>query len=210
MLAETGEETAVNGLGPDISEKDLQLLQQQFEVLGNDDILVLSGSISKGLPRDTYQKILERMNEKLVRVVVDAEGSLLTSTIPCHPFLIKPNKEEMEELFKQELRSDEEVAACAEKLRQEGARNVLVSLGGDGALLAGEDGRVYRCPSPKGKLVNSVGAGDSMVAGFLAGYERTGGDLREALRYGIASGSATAFKDWLAEQGEIEALLAGI
>ena len=210
VLAETGEETAVNGLGPDISEKDLEMLQQQFEVLGNDDILVLSGSISKGLPRDTYRKILERMNGKQVRVVVDAEGSLLTSAIPFHPFLIKPNKEEMEELFKRELSSDDEVAACAEKLRQQGARNVLVSLGGDGALLAGEDGKIYRCRSPKGTLVNSVGAGDSMVAGFLAGYERSGGNLSEALRYGIASGSATAFKDWLAERAEIEALLAGI
>jgi len=210
VLAETGEETAVNGLGPDISEKDLQLLQKQFEVLGNDDILVLSGSISKGLPRDTYRKILEQMNGKQVRVVVDAEGSLLTSAIPFHPFLIKPNKEEMEELFKQEISSDAEVAACAEKLRQQGARNVLVSLGGEGALLAGEDGKIYRSRSPKGTLVNSVGAGDSMVAGFLAGYERSNGDLREALRYGIASGSATAFKDWLAEREEIEALLAGI
>ena len=106
--------------------------------------------------------------------------------------------------------TDEEVAACAEKLRQQGAQNVLVSLGGDGALLAGEDGKTYRCQSPKGALVNSVGAGDSMVAGFLAGYERSGGNLSEALRYGIASGSATAFKDWLAEREEIEALLAGI
>ena len=209
-LAETGEETAVNGQGPDISGKDLQTLLQQFETLGGTDILVLSGSISKGLPRDTYQKILERMNGKRVRVVVDAEGSLLTSAIPFHPFLIKPNKEELEELFKQELHSDEEVAACAEKLRQQGARNVLVSLGGDGALLAGEDGKICRCRSPKGTLVNSVGAGDSMVAGFLAGYERSGGDLSEALRYGIAGGSATAFKDWLAEREEIEALLAEI
>ena len=210
VLAETGEETAVNGQGPDISGKDLQTLLQQFETLGSADILVLSGSISKGLPRDTYQKILERMNGKRVRVVVDAEGSLLTSAIPFHPFLIKPNKEELEEIFKQELHSDEEVADCAEKLRQQGARNVLVSLGGDGALLAGEDGKIYRCRSPKGTLVNSVGAGDSMVAGFLAGYERSGGDLSEALRYGIASGSATAFKDWLAEREEIEALLAEI
>jgi 1-phosphofructokinase len=116
----------------------------------------------------------------------------------------------MEELFKVKLRTDEEVAACAEKLRQQGAQNVLVSLGGDGALLAGEDGKIYRCQSPKGALVNSVGAGDSMVAGFLAGYKRSDGNLSEALRYGIASGSATAFKDWLAEREEIEALLAGI
>ena len=210
VMAETGAETAVNGLGPDITGEDLQLLLQQFETLGSDDILVLSGSIAKGLPRDTYRKILERMNGKQVRVVVDAEGELLTSAIPCHPFLIKPNKEELEEIFNQELRSDEEVAVCAEKLRQQGARNVLVSLGGDGALLAGEDGKIYRCLSPKGTLVNSVGAGDSMVAGFLAGYERSGGNLSEALRYGIAGGSATAFKDWLAEREEIEALLAGI
>ncbi|MBR4908023.1 MAG: 1-phosphofructokinase family hexose kinase [Acidaminococcaceae bacterium] len=210
VLAETGAETAVNGLGPDITAEDLQLLLQQFETLGSDDILVLSGSIAKGLPRYTYRKILERMNGKQVRVVVDAEGELLTGAIPCHPFLIKPNKEELEEIFKQELRSDEDVAACAQKLRQQGARNVLVSLGSDGALLAGEDGKIYRCRSPKGTLVNSVGAGDSMVAGFLAGYERNGGNLSEALRYGIAGGSATAFKDWLAEREEIEALLAGI
>ena len=209
MLAETGAETAVNGLGPEISDENLQLLFRQFDALGREDILVLSGSIAKGLPADTYRKILERMNGKHVRVVVDAEGELLTSAIPCQPFLIKPNKEELEELFKQELRSNEDVAACAEKLRQQGAENVLVSLGGDGALLAGEDGKIYRCLSPKGTLVNSVGAGDSMVAGFLAGYKRSDGNLSEALRYGIASGSATAFKDWLAEREEIEALLAG-
>ena len=106
-LAETGAETAVNGLGPEISDENLQLLFQQFETLGSEDILVLSGSISKGLPPDTYRKILERMNGKQVRVVVDAEGELLTSAVPCHPFLIKPNKEEMEELFKVELRTDE-------------------------------------------------------------------------------------------------------
>ena len=111
VLAETEAETAVNGLGPDISGEDLQLLQQQFETLGSDDILVLSGSIAKGLPRDTYRQILERMNGKQARVVVDAEGDLLTTAIPCHPFLIKPNKEELEEIFKQELRSDEDVAA---------------------------------------------------------------------------------------------------
>ena len=210
VLAETSAETAVNGQGPEISLEDLQKLQQQFDSLRSNDILVLSGSISKGLPRDTYQQILERMNRKQVRVVVDAEGELLTCAILCHPFLIKPNKEELEEIFKQKLHSDEEVAACAEKLRQKGARNVLVSLGGDGALLAGEDGKIYRCLSPKGTLVNSVGAGDSMVAGFLAGYERSGGNLWSALRYGIASGSATAFKDWLAEREEIEALLAKI
>ena len=120
------------------------------------------------------------------------------------PFLVKPNNFELGELFDTVLKTDEEIAECARKLQDMGARNVLVSLGGDGALLLGEDGRVYRMQSPKGKLVNSVGAGDSMVAGFLAGFESSGGDLQEALKMGISAGSASAFHDWLATEDDIK------
>ena len=203
----TRAETALNGLGPVISEENVQALFAQLKALQKEDILVLSGSIPKGLPQDLYRQIIENVVGEGVRVVVDAEGKLLTDAIPGRPFLIKPNREELEALFGKPLQRDEDVAGCAVQLQQQGARNVLVSMGGDGALLAGEDGKTYRMASPQGTPVNSVGAGDSMVAGFLAGYCQSNGNLQEALRYGIASGSATAFKDWLAEKEEIELLL---
>ena len=198
------DETAVNGMGPAIPDDKLQALMAQIDGMADGDTLVLAGSIPAALPNDIYERILRRLEGRSVRVVVDATGDLLKNVMKYKPFLVKPNNFELGELFNTVLKTDEEIAECARKLQDMGARNVLVSLGGDGALLLGEDGRVYRMQSPKGKLVNSVGAGDSMVAGFLAGFESSGGDLQEALKMGISAGSASAFHDWLATEADIK------
>lgn len=198
------DETAVNGMGPVIPDDKLQALMAQIDGMADGDTLVLAGSIPAALPDDIYERILRRLEGRSVRVVVDATGDLLKNVMKYKPFLVKPNNFELGELFDIVLKTDEEIAECARKLQDMGARNVLVSLGGDGALLLGEDGRVYRMQSPKGKLVNSVGAGDSMVAGFLAGFESSGGDLQEALKMGISAGSASAFHDWLATEDDIK------
>lgn len=202
------EETAVNGMGPHIPEDKLQALLTQIDTLKPDDTLVLAGSIPTDIPDDIYEQILKRLQDRGIRVVVDATGDLLKNVIKYKPFLIKPNNFELGELFNLELHTDEEITVCAKQLQAMGARNVLVSLGGDGALLLGEDGKVYRRKSPEGKLVNSVGAGDSMVAGFLAGYEASKGDLAEALKMGISAGSASAFHDWLATEADIQEVYA--
>ena len=198
------DETAVNGMGPVIPDDKLQALMAQIDGMADGDTLVLAGSIPAALPDDIYERILRRLEGRSVQVVVDATGDLLKNVMKYKPFLVKPNNFELGELFDTVLKTDEEIAECARKLQDMGARNVLVSLGGDGALLLGEDGRVYRMQSPKGKLVNSVGAGDSMVAGFLAGFESSGGDLQEALKMGISAGSASAFHDWLATEDDIK------
>jgi 1-phosphofructokinase len=200
------EETAVNGLGPSIPAEMLQRLRAQIDTLGPTDTLVLAGSIPASLSPDIYKDLLAQTAPRGVRAVVDATGDLLRNVLPYHPFLIKPNREELGELFGKNLQEDEELLSCAKILQQEGARHILVSLGGDGALLVTEDGQVLRRSSPQGTLVNSVGAGDSMVAGFLAGFDRSGGDPAQALEWGILAGSATAFHDWLATKEDIEAL----
>lgn len=198
------EETAVNGMGPHIPANKLAALLVQIDALKEGDTLVLAGSIPSDIPDDIYEQILKRLQGQGIRVVVDATGDLLKNVIKYQPFLIKPNNFELGELFNLELHTDEEIIVCAKQLQSMGARNVLVSLGGDGALLLGEDGKVYRMKSPKGTLVNSVGAGDSMVAGFLAGYEASKGDLNMALKMGISAGSASAFHEWLATEENIK------
>ena len=175
----------------------------QIDAIADGDTLVLAGSIPSDIPDDIYEQILKRLQGRDIRVVVDATGDLLKNVIKYKPFLIKPNNFELGELFSVDLKTDDEIIVCAKQLQAMGARNVLVSLGGDGALLLGEDGKVYRRPSPKGTLVNSVGAGDSMVAGFLAGFESAKGDLNEALKMGISAGSASAFNEWLATESQI-------
>jgi 1-phosphofructokinase len=200
------DETAVNGMGPDIPEAKLQLLWEKIQTLKAGDTLVLAGSIPAVLPGDMYEDIMKRLQGRQIRVVVDATGDLLRNVIAYHPFLIKPNQFELGELFSVILHTDEEIITCGKRLQSMGARNVLVSLGEAGALLIGEDGQVYRRAAPQGKMVNSVGAGDSMVAGFLAGYESSGGNLEEALKLGLCAGSATAFQEWLATEQEIRAL----
>ena len=204
LKAET--ETEINGLGPAIGPEALQALYQKLDRLGKGDALVLAGSIPASLPSDIYQNILARVAPKGVLCAVDATRQLLVNVLEYRPFLIKPNDHELGEIFGRTLRTDEEIAQCAAALQAKGARNVLVSMAGRGALLLDETGRRHRLPAFRGQVKNSVGAGDSMVAGFLAGWLQKG-DYAWALRLGSACGSATAFSDTLATKAEIEALL---
>ena len=199
-------ETAVNGTGPHIPPDKLQELMQQIDGIAAGDTLVLAGSIPADIPDDMYEQILKRLQSRDIHIAVDATGDLLKKVIKYRPFLIKPNHLELGELFHAELHTEEEITICAKRLQAMGARNVLVSRGKDGALLAGENGSIYRMSAPAGTLINSVGAGDSMVAGFLAGLAASGGDLQEALKMGVCAGSASAFHQWLATETEIMAL----
>ena len=199
-------ETEINGQGPHIPAQALEELFHKLERLTAGDVLVLAGSIPSSLPSDVYQRILEKLAPKGVLCAVDATGELLVKVLPYKPFLIKPNNHELGEIFGRTLHTDAEIVECARLLQQKGARNVLVSMAGDGALLLDEGGSVHRLEAFKGKVKNSVGAGDSMVAGFIAGWLEKG-DYAWALRLGSACGSATAFSDALATRAEIEALL---
>lgn len=199
-------ESEINGQGPEIDEADLEKLFAQLKQLQNGDVLVLAGSIPNTLPEDIYENILNRLKEKEILVVVDSTRDLLLNVLKYHPFLIKPNNHELGELFNQILKSDEEIIECARALQVKGARNVLVSMAGDGAILVEESGTVHRSAAPKGIVRNSVGAGDSMVAGFLAGY-LANGDYREAFRTGLAAGSASAFSENLASKEDVQAIL---
>ena len=199
-------ETEINGQGPDITPEAQQKLFKQLDQLKENDTLVLAGSIPNTLPDDIYQRIMERLSKKNIRIVVDATKNLLMNVIPYRPFLIKPNNHELGEMFGVVLKTDEEIIAHAKKLQEKGARNVLISMAGDGAIMLTEDGDIYRSEAPKGKLVNSVGAGDSMVAGFIAGYTETG-SYEKAFFMGVATGSASAFSENLATRAEAEDLL---
>ena len=201
-----GQETELNGAGPNIPESAMQALEAKLDALQKDDVLILAGSIPACLPQSTYERLLARLQGRGVRAVVDATQDLLLKVLPYKPFLIKPNNHELSEIVGRELTTDDEIVAAAAGLQAQGARNVLVSMAGDGALLLDENGAVHRIGCPKGKVVNSVGAGDSMVAGFVAGYLHTG-DYRYALRLGTACGSATAFSVGLATKVEIDRLL---
>ena len=203
------EETELNGAGPAIPASALQQLEEKLDVLTENDVLILAGSIPSSMPQDTYERLLARLDGKGVRCVVDATRALLANVLPYHPFLIKPNNHELGELVGRVLTGDEEITAAARALQTQGARNVLVSMAGDGALLVDETGAVHRIGCPRGRVVNSVGAGDSMVAGFVAGYLQTG-RYDDALRLGTACGSATAFSLGLAKKSEIDALLAAL
>ncbi len=205
----SGLETDLNGRGPEVDERDLARLHEKLEALKNGDVLVLAGSIPGGLQKDVYGRILERLSGKNIRAVVDATGELLLNTLAYKPFLIKPNHQELEDLFGLSLSGVDQILAYAGKLKEMGAVNVLVSMAGDGAVLLDEAGRVHRCGACRGRVRNSVGAGDSMVAGFLAGI-LTGsapGNYSYALKLGTAAGGATAFSEGLARREEIEALL---
>lgn len=201
-----GEETEINGKGPDISAEALEELYHKLDALVEGDVLVLAGSIPASMPSDVYESILARLEGKKVLCAVDATRDLLVNVLKYRPFVIKPNNHELGEIFGRTLTTDEEIRECAAKLQEQGARNVLVSMAGDGAMLLDENGVCHRLAAHKGKVKNSVGAGDSMVAGFLAGYLDSG-DYEQALRVGSAAGSATAFSDVLATRPEIEALL---
>ena len=201
-----GEETEINGRGPAIPAAALEELFGKLDRLRDGDVLDLSGSIPASLPDDIYQKILARLEDRGILTVVDATRDLLCAVLPYKPFLIKPNNHELGEIFNRTLTTDEEIVDCARQLQEKGARNVLVSMAGDGSLLLDETGGRHRLGVPKGKVRNSVGAGDSMVAGFLAGWLKTG-DYAAAHRMGAAAGSATAFSDGLATEAEVLALL---
>lgn len=195
--------TEINGQGPKIPREAVDALMTQLDRLGADDTLVLAGSIPASMPDDIYQKIMERLDGRNVRIVVDATKDLLLNVLGHHPFLIKPNNHELGDIFGVKLSEREEVVPYARKLQEKGAVNVLVSMAGKGAVLLAEDGSVYAAEAPKGTLKNGVGAGDSMVAGFLVGYGESG-DYEHAFRMGLAAGSASAFSEQLATKDEIE------
>ena len=197
--------TEINGCGPRISEESVEQLMEKLDILKEGDVLVLAGSIPNSMPDDIYRRIMERLKERKVLIVVDATKELLVNVLEYHPFLIKPNNHELGEIFGVTLQRRGEVIPYAEKLSEMGAVIVMVSMAGEGAVLVAGDGSIYEAPVPKGKLVNGVGAGDSMVAGFLAGWlERK--DYRHAFYMGIAAGSASAFSELLATKKEIEAV----
>lgn len=198
-------ETELNGQGPLIDEREISELFRKLDKVKDGDTMVLAGSIPNTLPQDIYEKILEYLSEKDIKIVVDATKELLMNVLKYHPFLIKPNNFELEEIFHVKLNTADEIAQYALKLKEMGARNVLVSMAGDGALLIDENGKRHMCGVCKGTVKNSVGAGDSMVAGFIAGSQN--GDYEYALKLGTATGGATAFSDGLAQKEDIYRLL---
>ena len=202
----SGEETEINGQGPKISDANIEELYGIIDGLNDDDILVISGSVPNTLPGDMYERILKRLEGKELKVVIDAERDLLVRSLPYHPFLIKPNNKELGQIFDVTLKTRDEVVPYARKLQDMGARNVLISMAGEGAVLVTEEGEVYESEAPKGKLVNSIGAGDSMVAGFLSGYLKTG-DYRQAFIKGLCTGSASAFSMELATEEAVNELM---
>ncbi len=195
--------TEINGSGPEISEAAVAELMEKLEVLGEEDVLVLAGSIPSSMPDDIYRRILKRLQGRGVTAVVDATKNLLLNVLEYRPFLVKPNNHELGEIFQVELWDRKSVVSYARKLQEMGAQNVLVSMAGEGAVLAAQDGTVYETPAPEGTLVNGVGAGDSMVAGFLAGWMEKQ-DFRHAFYMGVSAGSASAFSERLATREEIK------
>ncbi|MCQ2543799.1 MAG: 1-phosphofructokinase [Lachnospiraceae bacterium] len=199
------EETELNAQGPRISESAINEIFDKLSKLEDGDTLVLAGSIPNTLPADIYEKILASLQDKEIKSVVDATGDLLLNVLKYKPFLIKPNNHELGEMFKTEIKNNDDVIKYAKKLRELGARNVLISMAGDGAILIDENDEVHHLGVCKGTVKNSVGAGDSMVAGFIAGSST--GDYEYALKLGTATGGATAFSDGLAKRADIDALL---
>ncbi|MBO4848564.1 MAG: 1-phosphofructokinase [Clostridia bacterium] len=199
-------ETEINGQGPHIDDEALAAFMAKTDGIRDGDTLILSGSIPKTMPDDVYERILERLKDRDVRIVVDATKKLLVNSLKYRPFLIKPNRQEISEIFGAEVKDEETTLFYAHKLQEMGARNVLVSLGGDGAMLLDENGCVHREGIVKGRVLNTVGSGDSMVAGFVAGCIRRN-DYAYALRLGSACGNATAFLPGLATREKIDELM---
>lgn len=202
--------TEINGMGPEIQESHMKILMEKLDTLRAGDTLILAGSIPGSMPNSIYSDIMKRLEGRGIRIVVDATKELLLNVLAYHPFLIKPNHHELGEIFGVELRTREDVVPYAQKLRDRGAQNVLVSMAGEGAVLVDEYGAVHMSEAPKGVLVNGVGAGDSMVAGFLAGYLEAEGlpldkqnKMEHAFKMGLAAGSASAFSELLATKEEI-------
>lgn len=205
----SGGETEINGQGPDIPESALEQLMQKLDQIRDGDTLVLAGSIPKTCPDDIYERMLERIKGKKVMIAVDATRQLLVNSLSMHPFLIKPNRMELAEIFHTEVETEDDVKKYAGKLQEMGARNVIVSLGRKGAFLLDETGASHSCGVLKQPVLNTVGAGDSMVAGFIAGYIKTG-DYGYALKLGSACGNATSFLPGLATRAKIDEVFAKI
>jgi len=200
------EETEINGQGPDIGEEDVAKLMRMLDTLNEDDYLILAGSIPLTLSSSLYMDMMRRLKMKKTKIVVDATQDLLVNVLQFHPFLIKPNLHELEEIFHVTLKTQEDVIPYALKLQQRGARNVLISMAKDGAVLVTENKEIWKSAGPQGKPVNSVGAGDSMVAGFIAGYVQTG-QYKEALKTGLCAGTASACSEELATKKQVIELL---
>lgn len=200
------EETALNGVGPLITENDIEVLMEKLQKMSTNDLVILSGSIPKNIDNTIYEKICKNLNEKGITFIVDSTQELLMNVLKYHPFLIKPNKDELEETLNCKISTKEDIIQSAKELKKLGAQNVLVSLGNDGALLLTKEDKTYYSKAPKGQVVNTVGSGDSMVAGFLAGYYQAK-DYEVALKTGVATGSASAFSTRLATKEDVELLL---
>lgn len=198
----SNQESEINAQGPAISEEDIQKLYEKLDGLVDGDILVMAGSIPAIMPQTIYMDIMKHLQEKKLKIVVDATKELLINVLPFCPFLIKPNNYELGEIFHVEIKEKTDVIHYAKQLQEKGARNVLVSMAGEGAVLVAEDGNVYQAEAPKGTVINSVGAGDSMVAGFLAGYLEEE-NYEKAFKMGLYTGSATAFSKELATKEEV-------
>ncbi len=201
-----GDETEINCQGPHISEQELERLLQKIDRISNGDTLVIAGSIPNTMPDNIYEIMLERIKHKDVRIVVDATKKLLVNSLKYRPFLIKPNRQELSEIFGVEVKTEDDIEHYAKELQKLGARNVLISLGGEGAMLIDENGNKHKAGVLKEKVINTVGSGDSMVAGFVAGYIKTG-DYAYALKLGSVCGNATAFMSGLATKEKINELL---
>ncbi len=201
-----GGETEINGQGPDIPAEALEALMRKLDAIRDGDVLVLAGSIPKSMPDDVYERMLDRVSHKNIMIVVDATKQLLVNSLKSHPFVIKPNRLELSEIFHAEVENEQDVEKYARKLQEMGARNVIVSLGRKGAMLVDENGGVHKQGTLKQPVLNTVGAGDSMVAGFIAGYLKTK-DYAYALKLGSACGNATSFLPGLATREKIEEVL---
>ena len=200
------EETALNGMGPQITKGDIDVLFEKIQKMSTKDVVILSGSIPKNIDTDIYEKLCKELKEKGITFIVDSTQELLMNVLKYNPFLIKPNKEELEETLNCKISTKEDIVNAAKELKKMGAQNVLVSLGNDGALLLTKEDETYYSKAPKGQVVNTVGSGDSMVAGFLAGYYQTQ-DYEYALKVGVAAGSASAFSIRLATKEDVDLLL---
>lgn len=201
-----GEETEINGQGPHIDESELERLLQKIDRIANGDTLVIAGSIPNTMPDNVYEIMMERISRKDVKIVVDATKQLLVNSLKYKPFLIKPNRQELSEIFGAEVKTEDDIEKYAKELQKMGAKNVLISLGGEGAMLIDEYGGKYKAGVLRDKVINTVGSGDSMVAGFIAGYEK-GHSYPYALKLGSVCGNATAFLSGLATREKIDELL---
>lgn len=201
----SNDETEINGSGPNVDEENLNKLFKKINSLNSEDFLVLAGNVQNSLPRNIYSIIQEKCLDKKIKIVVDTTGEALTSTLRYRPFLIKPNNHELGEIFNVEISTREEIIHYAQKLRELGADNVVISMAGEGALLICKEG-IYHASAPKGTVKNSVGAGDSLIAGFIARYSETS-DVIESLKWGATAGSATAFSMDLCKKEDVENLL---